>query len=297
MKILMFGRSGQVATEMIRRAPEGVSITALGRPDADLVDPRACAKIVQEADADIVVNAAAYTAVDQAEKDRILANIINARAPAALADAAALRSIPFIHLSTDYVFDGTGNTPWRPDDRTSPINAYGRTKRRGEEGIIAAGGQWAILRTSWVFSAHGTNFVKTMLRLGQERDRLRIVADQIGGPTAAADIADAIYRMAQRLTCGPKVGGIFHFSGAPDVSWVQFAREIFMQAGLGVQVEEIESVDYPTPAARPKNSRLDCSSLAKIFGIEQPDWRQSLRKVLDELGRLPSPAKGGSRAA
>ena len=164
MNILMFGRSGQVATEMIRRAPDGVSITALGRPNADLVDPRGCAKIVQETNADVIVNAAAYTAVDQAEKDKVLSNIINAQAPAAIANAAAIRGIPFIHISTDYVFDGSGTTPWKPDDRCAPLNAYGRTKRRGEEGILAAGGQWAILRTSWVFSAHGNNFVKTMLR-------------------------------------------------------------------------------------------------------------------------------------
>lgn len=297
MNVLMFGRSGQVATEMIRRAPDGVSITALGRPNADLVDPRACARIVAETDADIIVNAAAYTAVDQAEKDKVLSNIINAQAPAAIANSAAIRGIPFIHISTDYVFDGSGNAPWKPDDRCAPINAYGRTKRRGEEGILAAGGQWAILRTSWVFSAHGNNFVKTMLRLGTERDRLRIVADQTGGPTAAADIADVIYRMALRMTTGPKVGGIFHFSGAPDVNWAQFAREIFMQAGLFTQVEDIATEDYPTPAKRPRNSRLDCESLKKVFGVERPDWRISLRRVLDELGRLPSPAKGGSRAA
>ncbi|MCO5062879.1 MAG: dTDP-4-dehydrorhamnose reductase [Rhizobiaceae bacterium] len=297
MNVLMFGCSGQVATEMVRRAPEGVTISALGRPGADLVDPRGCARIVQEAEADIIVNAAAYTAVDQAEKDKVLSNIINGQAPAAIANAAALRGIPLIHISTDYVFDGSGSTPWKPDDRTAPLNAYGRTKRRGEEGILAAGGQWAILRTSWVFSAHGGNFVKTMLRLGGERDRLRVVADQFGGPTAAADIADAIYRMAMRMTTGPKVGGIFHFSGAPDVNWAQFAREIFMQAGLPTHVEDIATEDYPTPAKRPQNSRLDCTSLAKVFGIDRPDWRVSLRKVLDELGRLPSPAKGGTRAA
>ena len=297
MNVLMFGRSGQVATEMIRRAPDGVTITALGRPNADLVDPRGCARIVQETDADIIINAAAYTAVDQAEKDKVLSNIVNAQAPAAIANAAALRGIPFIHISTDYVFDGTGNAPWKPDDRTAPLNAYGRSKRRGEEGILAAGGQWAILRTSWVFSAHGGNFVKTMLRLGKERDRLRIVADQFGGPTPAADIADAVYPMGLRMTTGPKVGGIFHFSDAPDVSWAQFAREIFMQAGIVTQVEDIATEDYPTPARRPRNSRLDCASLAKIVGIERPDWRVSLRKVLDELGHPPSPAKSGSRAA
>lgn len=297
MKVLMFGRSGQVATEMIRRAPDGVTVTALGRPNADLVDPRGCARIVQEADADLIVNAAAYTAVDQAEKDKVLSNIINAQAPAAIANAAALRGIPFIHLSTDYVFDGSGSTPWKPDDRTSPLNAYGRSKRRGEEGILAAGGQWAILRTSWVFSAHGGNFVKTMVRLGKERDRLRVVADQTGGPTAAADIADTIYRMAMRMTTGPKVGGIFHYSGAPDVNWAQFAREIFMQASIHTQVEDISTEDYPTPAKRPRNSRLDCTSLNKVFGIERADWRISLRKVLDDMGMLPSPAKGGIRAA
>ncbi|MBX3596121.1 MAG: dTDP-4-dehydrorhamnose reductase [Rhizobiaceae bacterium] len=297
MNILMFGRSGQVATEMVRRVPDGVSITALGRPNADLVDPRACARLVEETDADVIVNAAAYTAVDQAEKDKVLSNIINGKAPGAIANAAAVRGIPCIHISTDYVFDGSGDAPWKPDDRCAPQNAYGRSKRRGEEGVMAAGGQWAILRTSWVFSAHGSNFVKTMLRLGAERDRLRVVADQTGGPTSAADIADAIFRMALRMTTGPKVGGIFHFAGMPDVSWAQFAREIFMQSGTATMVEEITTAEYPTPAKRPINSRLDCTSIETVFGITRPDWRSSLRVVLDELGRLPSPANGRNRAA
>jgi dTDP-4-dehydrorhamnose reductase len=297
MKILMFGRSGQVATEIIRRAPPDVTVEALGRPDADLVDPRSCAQIVHETDADIVLNAAAYTAVDQAEKDKVLSNIINAQAPAAIANAAALRGIPFLHISSDYVFDGTGTAAWRPDSRSAPLNAYGRSKRRGEEGILAAGGRWAILRTSWVFSAHGSNFVKTMLRLGRERDRLRIVADQIGGPTAAADIADVLHKMADRLCQGPRLGGIFHFAGAPDVSWADFAREIFRLAHLNVAVEDIESAEYPTPASRPTNSRLDCTSLKDIFGIDRPNWRESLVTVLHELGFSPTPAAGTSQMA
>lgn len=283
MKVLVFGRTGQVATELIRRAPASVSVTALGRDAADLTDPAACAAVIAGSDADVVINAAAYTAVDRAEQEETLATAINGAAPGAMARAAAEKGMPFVHVSTDYVFDGSGTAPWTPDAPTGPLGAYGRSKLAGEEAVRGAGGTHAILRTSWVFSAHGANFVKTMLRLSETRPRLTIVADQVGGPTAAADIADALLAMAAAFYRGAGVSGTYHFAGTPDVSWADFAREIFARAGRSTEVVNIPSSDYPTPAARPANSRLDGATLEAAFGIVRPDWRMSLDAVLREI--------------
>lgn len=283
MKALVFGRTGQVARELRRRLPEGVEITALGRDSADLADPAACAAAIAAHDADVVINAAAHTAVDAAETEEALARLVNGDAPAAMARAAAEKGVPFCHVSTDYVFDGSGTALWKPGDPTAPLGAYGRTKLAGEDGVRGAGGVHAILRTSWVFSAHGGNFVKTMLRLAESRDALSIVADQVGGPTPAAAIADALWVMAGALTRGEAQAGTFHFSGAPDTSWAGFAREIFAQAGKRVTVTDIATADYPTPAVRPLNSRLDCTMLETHFGISRPDWRAGLAEVLAEL--------------
>lgn len=288
MRLLVIGRSGQLATELARRAGEGLAVTALGREAADLAHPGAAAAAVLAAleagGVDAVINAAAHTAVDRAESEEALALAVNGDAPGAMAQVAAARGVPFLQVSTDYVFDGTGTRPWRPEDPVGPLGAYGRSKLEGEVQVRNAGGPHAILRTSWVFSAHGANFVKTMLRLGRERDRLTVVADQVGGPTAAGDIADALIVMARGLAADPGKSGTYHFAGAPDASWADFAREIFAQAGLPTQVADIPTSAYPTPAARPANSRLDCATLAAAFGIERPDWRASLSSVLDELG-------------
>jgi dTDP-4-dehydrorhamnose reductase len=190
--------------------------------------------------------------------------------------------VPFLHISTDYVFDGTGEAPFATDHPTAPLGAYGRSKLAGEQGVLASGGQALILRTSWVVSAHGANFVKTMLRLGRERDSLNVVADQIGGPTPAAAIADALYTAATAMTQGAP-GGIHHFAGAPDTSWAGFARLIMTRAGLACQINDIPSSAYPTPAKRPLNSRLDCSGFTAAFGIPRPDWRAGLDEILQEL--------------
>jgi dTDP-4-dehydrorhamnose reductase len=286
MRLLVIGRTGQVATELVRRARPGTTVTALSRAEADLLDPSACAAAVTAAQADAVVNAAAWTAVDKAEAEEAAAHRVNAEAPAAMARAAASKGIPFVHISTDYVFDGSGTRPWAPDDPTGPLGAYGRTKLAGEEGVRAAGGPHAILRTSWVFSAHGANFVKTMLRLSETRDRLTVVADQIGGPTPAAAIADACLAIAAALATDSARTGTYHFSGAPDVSWADFAREIFRQSGRAVTVEDIPTTAYPTPARRPANSRLDCTATEQAFGIARPDWHKGLGDVLHDLGAL-----------
>ena len=286
MRVLVFGQTGQVATELARQATPDIAMTCLGRDRADLSDPAACAAAIASHDTDVVINAAAYTAVDKAEAEEDLATTINGAAPGAMAQACAARGIPFLHVSTDYVFDGTGTKPWQVDDATGPLGGYGRSKLLGEQGVRAAGGPHAILRTSWVFSAHGANFVKTMLRLGAEREKLTIVADQVGGPTSAADIAAALLTMARAFHAGQGTTGTYHFSGGPDVSWADFAREIFAQSGLSCAVEDIPTSAYPTPARRPANSRMDCTALTRDYGIERPDWRDSLRRVLSDLKEI-----------
>jgi dTDP-4-dehydrorhamnose reductase len=279
MTVLVFGQAGQVARELARRAPEAVF---LGRAQADLSDPVACAAAIRAHAPVVVINAAAWTAVDRAETEEAAATVVNADAPGAMARECTALDIPFLHVSTDYVFDGSGSAPWRPGDATGPLGAYGRSKLAGELAVRAAGGRHLILRTSWVFSAHGSNFVKTMLRLAATRPALRVVGDQIGGPTPAADIAAALLTAAALLRDGAE-GGTHHFAGQPETSWAGFARETFVQAGLAVTVEEIATEDYPTPARRPLNSRLDCTALATTFGIPAPDWRTGLAEVIAEL--------------
>jgi dTDP-4-dehydrorhamnose reductase len=282
MRLLVFGQTGQVARELVRRAPADVTVTALGRDVADLSHPESCAAAVAGARADAIINAAAWTAVDRAEAEEAAATVVNGDAPATMARAAAARGLPFLHLSSDYVFDGAGDTPFAPDHPTAPLNAYGRSKLAGEAGIRACGGPHLILRTSWVVSAHGANFVKTMLRLGREREVLRVVADQIGGPTPAAAIADALF-IASRAMMAGAAGGTHHFAGAPVTSWAGLARAVMAGAGLSCRVEDILSADYPTPARRPLNSRLDCTGLATAFGIPRPDWQAGLSDILKEL--------------
>lgn len=283
MKILVFGHSGQVATELRALHSDDFQITALARADADLSDPAACAAAINAHAPDAVINAAAYTAVDKAESDAETAQVINADAPAAMACVCAARDIPFVSISTDYVFSGAGNSPWTPADPTDPQGVYGRTKRDGEIEIAKSGGRYAVLRTSWVVSAHGNNFVKTMLRLGAEREALTIVADQVGAPTGAAEIAQACVKIAKTLVSEREKSGIYHFSGAPDTSWADFARAIFDAATIPCAVTDIPSSDYPTPAKRPLNSQMDCSVTEAAFGISRPDWRESLTHILTQL--------------
>ncbi|WP_323716064.1 dTDP-4-dehydrorhamnose reductase [Paracoccus aminovorans] len=278
--LLVFGRTGQVARELARLAPEA---RFLDRAAADLSDPAACAEAIRESGCAAVLNAAAHTAVDRAESEPELARRINAEAPAAMARACAALGVPFLSLSTDYVFDGSGAAPWVETDPTGPLGIYGATKLAGEQAIAAAGGQWAVLRTSWVFSSHGANFVRTMLRLAAERSELRVVADQHGGPTPAADIAAACLTVLAAMRADATRGGLYHFSGAPDTTWADFARAIMADAGLACRIIDISTSDYPTPARRPANSRLDCAAILRDFGISRPDWRAGLAKVLQEL--------------
>ncbi len=285
LKILQFGTTGQMARELIDRAPRrGVALTALSRQQADLSDPAEIARIVLSTDADLVINAAAYTGVDKAQAERDLAFLINAEAPGAMARACASRGLPLVHVSTDYVFRGDGSRAWREDDATAPINAYGDSKLAGEQAIVASGARAAILRTSWVFSAHGGNFVKTMLRFA-DRPELKVVADQFGRPTFAGDLAEAALTVGERLARDENAPtGVFHFAGAEAVSWFDFATAIFELAGPPApELKPIPSRDYPTPAARPANSVLDCGRIESAFGIVPRAWRDGLSETLAQL--------------
>ena len=272
MTLLVFGRTGQVATALQRAA----DVRALGREAADLADPDACRAAIETHAPRAVINAAAWTAVDDAETDETAATRVNAASPGAMARACAARGIPFVHLSTDYVFDGSGSAPRAPDAGTAPLNAYGRSKLAGEEAVRAAGGVHAVIRTAWVVSGRGRNFVTTMLRLGAGRDRLSVVADQVGGPTPAEALAQACLAAVEGLLDDPRRSGLYHYSGAPEVSWADFARAIMAEAALPCTIEDIPSSAWPTPAARPLNSRLDCSGFEKAFGLPRPDWRAAL---------------------
>jgi dTDP-4-dehydrorhamnose reductase len=285
LRLLVFGRTGQVATEIARLAGPDLAVRALGRAEADLANPEGCARAVAAAEADVVVNAAAYTAVDRAEQEEALAATVNGEAPGAIARAAAARGLPFLHVSTDYVFDGSGDRPWTEDDPPAPLGAYGRSKLAGERAVAAAGGPHAVLRTSWVHAGHGTNFVRTMLRAGAARPRLSVVDDQRGGPTPARAVAATLVALAEAFAHGRGVSGIFHFCGAPPTSWFGFAREIFARAEWMTppEIVPIRTADWPTPAARPANSVLDCTKIRAAYGIGQPDWKATLGPVIAEL--------------
>jgi len=290
MRALVFGATGQVARELARSAAaRGIAARALGRAEADLTDPATCARAVLGSDADLIINAAAYTGVDAAEDDRATAQLVNAEAPGAIAEAAARKGVPFLHVSTDYVLDGSDpGRPWREDDPTGPLSAYGASKLDGERAVIAAGPDHAILRTAWVFSAHGRNFVRTMLSVGCGKPEMRVVGDQRGGPTAAADIAAALWTMAQAWEAGLGRPGIYNFAGAPETSWAEFAQAIFARAGWSTvpRVTAIATADWPTRAVRPAYSVLDCSAIAAAYGIVQPDWRPALDAVVEELSEV-----------
>lgn len=278
--ILVFGKTGQVAREIARHAGPR-DVVFVDRSEADLTNPGAVQAAIAVHNPQAVINAAAYTAVDRAEDDAD-AMRVNGHSVGAMASMCATLDIPLVHISTDYVFDGTGQEPHRPDDPTNPVNAYGVSKLAGEQAVRDMATRYAILRTSWVFSAHGTNFVKTMLRLAQSHDSINVVEDQIGGPTPAADIAWACLHLADRLMAKQIDNQTLHFAGAPDVSWASFARETFGQAGRDVTVTGIPTSDYPTPAKRPLNSRLDCTGLEEL-GLSRPDWRAGLASILQEL--------------
>lgn len=285
MKILITGRNGQVSRELQHALAGSAELLVRGQEQLDLADAEALRQTVRTLRPDLIINAAAHTAVDQAEGEPQLAFAINATAPAVLAEEATRLDVPLIHYSTDYVFDGSKDAPYNEDDVTNPLGVYGRSKLAGENAIRAVGGKHLILRTSWVYSLHGRNFLLTMQRLLQEREELRVVADQIGAPTWAGSIAQATAELIQHWQAG-QAGpwGTYHLSGLGETSWFGFASAIAQQLRAAgktcAHLEPIPSSAYPTPAQRPLNSRLDCSRLQADWAITLPDWHDALLECL-----------------
>jgi len=291
MKILLIGKNGQVGQELQRTLLPLGDVAALGRESLELGDLAAVERVLAAQAPDVIVNASAYTAVDRAESDEALATAVNAGAVAAMAAYAREHGALLVHYSTDYVFDGTKEAPYREDDATAPQSAYGRSKRAGEEAILASGCQALVFRTSWVFSSHGGNFIKTMLRLAGERDSLSVVADQFGAPTSAELIADVTALAIAAHRRGALAGGIYHLTAAGATSWHGLAsyaieRAIARGASLKVdpaQIKPIPTEAYPVPAKRPRNSRLDTSKLCGALGLQMPDWKVHVDRLIDQL--------------
>ena len=291
MRIAVTGREGQVVRSLIERAANSSDeVVPVGRPELDLSgDPDAIARAIEAASPDLIVSAAAYTAVDRAESESDLAFAVNARGAEAIARAAAKLGTPLIHISTDYFFDGRKEAPYVEADPASPASVYGASKLAGEEAVLATQPNSAILRTAWVYSPFGMNFVKTMLRLAGERDEVAIVSDQIGNPTNALDIADGVLRVAANLASAdqPRQRGVFHMTATGEATWADFAEAIFAASaaagGPSARVRRITTADYPTAARRPANSRLDSTRLEQAHGVRLPDWRASLAGVVHRL--------------
>lgn len=296
MRILLLGKNGQVGWELQRSlAPLG-ELTALDRHGADglcgdLGNPEGIAATVRAVQPQLIVNAAAYTAVDQAESEPELARRINAAAPAVLAREAAAGGALLVHYSTDYVFDGSGERPWREDDATAPLSVYGQTKLEAEQAILASGCAHLILRTSWVYAARGGNFAKTMLRLAQERERLTVIDDQWGAPTGAELIADVSAHAIAQTRQQPGKAGIYHLAPAGETTWFQYAKHVIAQAQQAQSAIKIKATEilpiptsaYPTPARRPHNSRLDTRKLQAAFGLSLPPWQRGVDRMLVEI--------------
>ena len=290
MRFLLLGGTGQVGEELrALTSPRKVEVVAPSRGELDLVDPRAIARIIASQPWGAVINAAAYTDVDRAESDEAVAFAVNTEAPSRLAAETASRGIPLIHISTDYVFDGRKGAPYVEQDEVVPLNVYGRSKLGGERAVRAANPRHVILRTSWVYSPYRKNFVRTILRLAVERERLTVVADQRGCPTAARDIATVCLDVAMRCAAEPErvPYGIYHCAGAGEATWFEFAEAVVELAAdrlsRSPQVLPIRTLDYPTPAVRAADTRLDCTAVVREFGVKLRPWRQALADTIDQL--------------
>jgi dTDP-4-dehydrorhamnose reductase len=292
-RILIVGNAGQLGRELERIFAGLGPMVAVDRESVDLADPDQTRALVRRAAPDLILNAAAYTAVDRAESERDLAYAINEHAPRVLAEEARERNALLVHYSTDYVFDGSKPEPWVETDAPNPLNVYGASKLAGEQAVEKTGGKILIFRTSWVYGPHGTNFLLTMLRLARERDRLSIVDDQVGAPTTSVQLARATHAIVTGILAG-RFGepwgwsGLYHMTCAGATSWFGFAKAIFDRAGklLGVRTPELTPIptrDYPTPAARPRNSVLSNARLSKRFGVELPPWESALDETLEAL--------------
>jgi dTDP-4-dehydrorhamnose reductase len=290
-RIAVTGKQGQVVSSLVERATaQGVEIVAVGRPELDLADHGSIARALAAIAPDAIVNAAAYTAVDRAEQEPDLAMAINGSGAGAVARAAQALRLPLVHISTDYVFDGQKATDYTEQDQIAPLGSYGRSKRAGEVAVSANSEHYAILRTAWVYSPFGANFLKTMLRLAKTRDKISVVADQRGNPTGALDIADGVIAVVKNLLAHPsdaRFRGIFHMAASGETTWAGFAKAIFeASAALGGSapaVKEITTAEYPMPARRPANSRLDCMKLFSVHGVRLPEWREPIAHCVERV--------------
>lgn len=294
MKILLLGKSGQVGWELQRAlAPLG-ELVALDRQGesglcGDLTDLNGLRNTIRSLQPDVIVNAAAYTAVDKAESESELACLINTLAPQVMAEEMRALNGWLVHYSTDYVFDGSGTAPWFETDRPAPLNQYGQSKLQGEQGIVQSGCRHLIFRTSWVYAARGNNFAKTMLRLAAEREQLNVIDDQVGAPTGAELLADVTAHALRQAMAEPQLSGLYHLSAAGETSWCGYARYVIEQArSMGAKIavlniEPIPTTAYPTPAKRPHNSRLDTSKVSQCFALQLPDWQSGVSRMLKEI--------------
>lgn len=287
MRVLVTGRSGQVALSLAERSAglAGLELEFAARPDCDLAQPGSAAAAIRAARPALIVNAAAYTAVDRAEQEPEFASRINAEAPGEIAEAAAAVGAPLIHLSTDYVFGGAGEAPMREDEPIAPLGVYGQSKADGEAAVRAGQSDHLILRTAWVYSPFGTNFVRTMLRLSGEREEISVVADQIGSPTNALDLADVILALAARRLAGDRTGWgeTYHAAGSGRASWADVAEAVMRASGAATRIRPITTDQFPTLAKRPAWSVLDGGKLKTRFGLALPDWSESLPAVVERL--------------
>ena len=287
MKILITGANGQLGRELQHIVPASWSVVAVNSSDCNITDHTSVARLIEQVRPDAVVNCAAYTAVDHAESEREKADAVNWLAVENLAHVAKAEDVALVHISTDYVFDGTSCTPYRESDPTAPINHYGEGKLRGEQAIAESGCRGVIIRTQWLYSPEGKNFVKTMLRLAEQQREVRVVADQYGSPTAADDLAAAIMQILPEVVADHTLRGeVFHFASAGEATWCEFTEEIFRVAECDCRAVAITTNDYPTAARRPRNSVLDCSKIGNRFGVTLPDWRESLRRNIERIKQL-----------
>ena len=284
MKLLIFGKNGQLGRELQRIVPTEWEVVAFSSSDCDITDHKAVAERIESLRPDIIINCTAYTAVDLAETERDKADAVNWHAVENMARVAALHDVALVHISTDYVFDGTSHTPYRESDTVAPINHYGEGKLRGEQAIVESGCRGVIIRTQWLYAPEGKNFVKTMLRLAEQQREVRVVADQYGCPTAADDLAAAIVQILPEVVADRKLRGeIFHYASVGEATWCEFAEEIFRAAECDCRAVAISTDEYPTAAQRPRYSVLDCSKIHDRFGLVLPDWRASLKRNIERI--------------
>jgi dTDP-4-dehydrorhamnose reductase len=290
MKILLTGPTGQVGSALTQTLPAIGDLTAAGRDLLDLTRPNSIRRCIDDNRPDVIINAAAYTAVDRAESEEALATQLNAEGPAVLAEKAKAIGALLVHFSTDYVFDGEKDAPYVEADRPNPLNSYGRSKLAGEHAIRESGCRHLIFRTSWIYSAVGQNFLLTILRLAKQDKLLRVVDDQFGAPTSSYMVARAVTKVVHDLLADDMPYGIYHMSATGETSWYEFAKAILEQTGMARQIQPIASIHYPTPARRPQNSRLDGTKLFQHYGVRLDSWRTGLLEVVQKCRALPDAA-------